>query len=186
MPELTPTPAVAGVSPPVVAFLRAVGIAVVLAVLAALVSVLTGAGLTDLVEAVPEAWRPVALAVAGIVVRTLEGLGDKLRGQAPQAGPLGSAPANPLVYVDTADAGALVRTGLERLDQLAGDVPLTDLGIPVHAVDAIPRAQVEELLGKHVLTRVGRLAPHADLGELAEVLRLDVDATIATGQVPTD
>lgn len=84
-------------SPPVVAFLRSLLILLVLAVLGAIIDVFTSG---SVVELVPEQYRALAAALIVILVRTLEGVVDKLRGQAPQV-LLGSAPVDPLTYIDT-------------------------------------------------------------------------------------
>lgn len=92
-PTETPT----GTAPAVVAFVRSLLIVVVIGAITALIAALTGADLSS----IPPEWRPLAAAALVIVVRTLEGLVDQLRGQAPQAGPLGSAPASATAYIDT-------------------------------------------------------------------------------------
>lgn len=93
----TPTPGstqASGTPPALVALLRSLIIVAAVGALTALVAALTGLDLSS----IPAEWRPVAAAIVIIIIRTLEGAIDQLRGQAPQAGPLGSAPASPAIY----------------------------------------------------------------------------------------
>lgn len=92
-----PTNEQAGTAPAVVAFVRSLIIVLVVGALTGLVAALTGADLSS----IPPEWRPLAGAALVIIVRTLEGAVDQLRGQAPQDGPLGSAPAIATAYIDT-------------------------------------------------------------------------------------
>lgn len=78
------------VSPATVAAVRGIILAVLSAgILAAIVA------FSDLKGGQMATIAPIVV----VVLRTVEGFVDKARGQAPQAGPLGSAPADPTAYV---------------------------------------------------------------------------------------
>ena len=94
MAPTTPT------SPPLVALVRAILIGAAIAALVAVSAGLEAIGGPDLAGIVPEAWQPVALAILALIIRTIEGWVDKLRGQAPQAGLLGGAPNRPADYIE--------------------------------------------------------------------------------------
>ncbi len=103
-----------GKPPTLVALIRGAILAAIIAGVAALAAALPGVDLA----AIPPEWRPVAALGVLVAVRTLEGLVDHLRGQAPQAGLLGGAPADPLRYVK--GTGDLTATDVARLAELPG------------------------------------------------------------------
>lgn len=94
-----PVPTDQGVKPRIVGLVRAILIAVITAGLAGLVAALNALTNGGLAGIVPDAWLPVVALLLPMLARAIEGIIDDLRGQAPQAGPLGSAPANPIDYI---------------------------------------------------------------------------------------
>lgn len=82
-------PPAKAVSPQTVAALRGVGLAVLSAAILAAIT-----AFSDLKGGQMATIAPFIL----LTLRTVEGFVDKARGQAPQAGVLGSAPADPNAY----------------------------------------------------------------------------------------
>ena len=108
------TPSRVALPPTLVAALRGLLIAAVTAGADALLGWVVGVDAKWLVPL-----QPAIVAVA----RALEGwVLDELRGQAPQAGVLGGAPADPAAYVDTAPITALVDSGPGPADLVADHV----------------------------------------------------------------
>jgi hypothetical protein len=107
----TPNPPT-GVRPRIVGLIRALLILAALGALGAVLAAVQAITGADLAGIVPDEYRPLVLMVLAIIARAIEGLIDDLRGQAPQAGPLGGAPANPLTYT----AGARHLRGLTDVD----------------------------------------------------------------------
>lgn len=141
----------AGTAPTIVAAIRGLIIAVVLAALGALATALAGVDLSS----IDEGYRPLVALVILIAARTVEGLVDQLRGQAPQAGPLGGAPANPVDYLATAPSHTLEPLPYAA-EQLVHGTQLNAAELEAIAVHAVRRARrVERATGSRT-TRVLR------------------------------
>lgn len=105
----TPTPR----PPTLVALIRGAILVGVIAGGAALAAAIPGVDLS----AIPPEWRPVAAAGLIVVARTVEGFVDHLRGQAPQAGLIGGAPADPASYLPSG-GGTVTTADRARLAEL--------------------------------------------------------------------
>lgn len=146
----TTPPAQARPFPPaLVGLIRGVIIAVAVALLGALVQAITGA---NLLAHFPPELRPAVGIALVILIRTIEGAADTLRGQAPQAGPLGSAPAHPADYLARMPSAPLPYAVTEAVAGTA--FPPADLeAIAVHASKRITAARTTSPAPKATTTK---------------------------------